>query len=75
MWRNDVNDKSLFPAPLELADQMIGRLKVLELFRLAGFLIAKCIVDDRIIDLPFSPLFWKKVKGQKIFLQDISILD
>lgn len=29
MWRNDVQDKSLFPAPLELADQMIGRLKVL----------------------------------------------
>ncbi len=48
---------------------------MLELFRLAGFLIAKCIADDRIIDLPFSPLFWRKVKGEQIFLHDITALD
>ena len=29
MWRSDMKDRSLFPAPLSLADKMIGRAKVL----------------------------------------------
>ena len=75
MWRKDTRNNDLFPAPLEQANKMIGSSKALNLFKLSGFLVAKCIVDDRIIDLPFSPLFWRKTRKEKLFLQDICEID
>jgi hypothetical protein len=37
--------------------------QIYEIFRLCGTIIAKAIVDDRQIDLPISPLFWKLCMG------------
>ncbi len=63
-------DNGLFPAPLALttgngsSNEEIQ--KVYELFRLAGTMIAKSIVDDRLIDLPLSSLFWDLLLGKVI---------
>ena len=38
--------------------------KVYEIFRLAGMITAKSISDDRLVDLPFSPIFWDLVLGK-----------
>lgn len=63
-------DNGLFPAPLALitsngsSNEEIQ--KVYELFRLTGTMIAKSIVDDRLIDLPLSSLFWDLLLGKVI---------
>lgn len=49
--------------------------KVYEMFRLAGILMAKSIVDDRLIDLPISPLWWDLLLGRKMNLFDLDKLD
>ena len=58
-------DNSLYPSPLNL--QKIGNedlQKVYDVFRLTGMMIAKSISDDKLIDLPLSPLFWDLVLGK-----------
>jgi hypothetical protein len=52
--------------------------KIYEIFRLAGTMVAKSIVDDRLIDLPISPLWWdlllgKVIKPFALFLNTISL--
>lgn len=49
--------------------------KVYEIFRLAGTMMAKSIVDDRLIDLPISPLWWDLLLGKKMNLFDLERLD
>ena len=38
-------------------------------------MIAKSIVDDRLIDLPISPLWWDLLLGKKMNIFDIDKLD
>jgi hypothetical protein len=38
-------------------------------------MIAKSIVDDRLIDLPLSPLFWDLLLGRKMTIFDLERLD
>lgn len=58
-------DNTLFPSAINVLQINNEELqKVYELFRLAGMMIAKSISDDRLIDLPISPLFWDLVLGK-----------
>lgn len=38
-------------------------------------MVAKAIVDDRQIDLPISPLFWKICLGHQMSIFDMQKLD
>ena len=58
-------DNSLYPSPVNLVK--IGNeemQRVYDVFRLAGMMVAKSISDDKLIDLPLSPLFWDLVLGK-----------
>ncbi|KAJ3099309.1 Ubiquitin fusion degradation protein 4 [Phlyctochytrium planicorne] len=56
----------LFPAPmsLDIANVDRGR-KILSLFRSLGVFVAKALLDSRIVDMPFSPLFLEMVVGEE----------
>ena len=65
IWRKNMPDNGLFPAPLALNSQNNEEMqKVYELYRLAGTMMAKSITDDRLIDLPLSSLFWDLLLGK-----------
>ena len=42
-------------------------LKIEAAFRLAGTVIARAILDERVLDLPLSPLFWSIVLEKVIY--------
>jgi hypothetical protein len=46
-----------------------------DLFRMAGTFVAKSIVDDRLIELPISPLMWKILLGKKTNMFDLKYLE
>ena len=76
IWRKQMTDNTLFPAPLNLLKASNEEvLKLYELFRVAGMMIAKSISDDKLIDLPLSPLFWELCLGKKMNLFDLERLD
>lgn len=67
MWRHDdvvgdyVSSKSgLFPMPMSASQKTTSTGKMtLKLFETLGRFVAKAMVDFRIIDMPFSPAFFK----------------
>ena len=66
LWR-PMTDNTLFPAPLSM--QLLNQediQKAYEFFRVMGVMMAKSIVDDRLIDLPVSPVWWDIILG-KVF--------
>jgi len=79
LWRS-MEKGTLFPAPLdpnkpEAGINRIGLNDVLEYFRLAGWLSARAILDERLVDLPFAELFWDLVIGKRPTFIDIKRLD
>ena len=65
LWRRGVSDNSLYPKAINNKDISPEDAKRIgELFRLAGTMVAKSIVDDRLIDLPLSPLMWQIMLGK-----------
>ena len=46
-----------------------------EFFRLAGTMMAKSIVDDRLIDLPLSSVWWDILLGKKMSIFDLERID
>lgn len=42
--------------------------KIEALFRLIGAVIARAIMDERVVDLPLSPLFWSIVLEKVCFV-------
>ncbi|KAJ1555410.1 Ubiquitin fusion degradation protein 4 [Nowakowskiella sp. JEL0078] len=56
----------LFPAPMtsEILESDSGR-KCLELFKSLGVFVAKALLDSRMVDLPFNPIFLEMVVGQE----------
>jgi hypothetical protein len=67
LWYKNSNNNKLYPAPIKEDAEKNSRYKEnLEMFKLLGFVIARALYDDRLIDIPLSPLFWslllKKVK-------------
>ena len=49
--------------------------KIYDLWRLAGSMVAKSIVDDKLMDLPFNSLFWDIVLGKKTSLFDLEKIE
>lgn len=75
MWR-ECTDNLLFPYPVCLACLPAETTKqVYEVFRLCGTIVAKAIVDDRQVDLPISPLFWRLCLGAQLSIFDMQKLD
>lgn len=69
LWRHDsaaqseyVQAPALFPAPA--SSDAIERVRTL--FRALGQLIAKALLDGRIVDVPFHPLFWRAVLRRRV---------
>ena len=77
IWRKNMPENDLFPAPMSLNSVSNEEVqKSYELFRLVGTMIAKSIVDDRLIDLPISSLFWDLLLGKVIyFILNIFIIE
>jgi hypothetical protein len=67
-------DNTLFPSPLNLVKIGSEEMqRVYEVFRLAGMMVAKSISDDKLIDLPLSPLFWDLVLGKVCILNKLIV--
>ena len=65
LWRKDVKDNCLFPQPLDVRNINSEEAKRIgDIYRMAGTFVAKSIVDDRLIELPISPLMWKILLGK-----------
>ncbi|KAJ3191722.1 Ubiquitin-protein ligase [Irineochytrium annulatum] len=56
----------LFPAPIttEVARSEKGK-KIFGIFKSLGTFVAKALLDSRIVDMPFSPLFLEMVIGEE----------
>lgn len=75
MWRN-TQDNLLFPSPVSTREfSKESQQKIFEVFRLCGTIVAKAMTDDRQIDLPISPLFWKLCLGSQLSIFDYEKLD
>ena len=73
LWR-PMEKNSLFPAPLDPESDVVNK-DTIEVFKLAGWLCARAITDERLIDLPFDGLFWEVVLGANPTLIDIMKID
>lgn len=66
LFRKDVPLGMLFPAPfdsgkLQRSSDIVGAtaMTILERFQLLGQLLARCLLDGRLVDLELHPLFWR----------------
>ncbi|KAJ3299339.1 Ubiquitin fusion degradation protein 4 [Borealophlyctis nickersoniae] len=56
----------LFPAPISKEEATMDKGKrTLDLFKSLGTFVAKALLDSRIVDLPFSPIFLEMVVGEE----------
>lgn len=92
MWRDDNTDPSsnfvftslgLFPKPrsAQFFETGPGK-KVLSIFNALGIFVARAMLDSRILDLNFNPLFFKLVKAlkqsgevSKLSINDVKFVD
>ena len=65
-------DGSLFP---KLLNDNENNEEVLKLFKLLGFIIGRAIVDDRLLDIPLSKVFWNLALDKPILFKNIKIID
>ncbi|XP_020102558.1 E3 ubiquitin-protein ligase UPL4-like [Ananas comosus] len=91
LWRGDCSEKGvvhadgyvfapfgLFPHPWSVAGSSSGGIDfsdVLKHFFLLGQLVARAILDGRILDLPLSKPFYKAMLDQEIDMYDIESFD
>jgi len=61
-------DLSLFPSPVNSHSNR-------KLFEILGFVIARALYDDRLIEIPLSSLFWDLVLDRSISFRKISKID
>jgi E3 ubiquitin-protein ligase TRIP12 len=64
----------LFPAPLAPSERSSGS-PVVEHFRLLGRSVAKALQDNRLLDLPLNPVFFRAALGKPLDLYDVSEVD
>lgn len=64
----------LFPAPLQQQQRQAGS-SVVEYFRLLGRSVAKALQDNRLLDLPLNPVFFKAALGKPLDIYDLSQVD
>lgn len=69
-----VAPQGLFPAPLP-PGQRGDDSKAVSHFRLLGRAVAKALQDNRLLDLPLSPLFYRLALQRRVDLFDIRRLD
>merc|ERR1712071_604423 len=62
------NKSGLFPLPCSRSVKAGPLAKIRSKFRFLGKFIAKAIMDSRMLDLPFSPIFYHWLLGQESFL-------
>lgn len=63
------SDNSLFPLPLLNSDKFVSKKhENLKLFLILGYVIARGIYDDRLIDIPLNALFWDIVLEKVILV-------
>eukprot|EP01017_Pseudomicrothorax_dubius_P017697 TRINITY_DN19876_c0_g1_i2.p1 TRINITY_DN19876_c0_g1~~TRINITY_DN19876_c0_g1_i2.p1 ORF type:complete len:393 (+),score=87.06 TRINITY_DN19876_c0_g1_i2:64-1242(+) len=90
MWRK-TSDGSLFPSPIDpldlrefkhssnrrrpKADDERDFEKLHLLFRLTGTMVAIALLDERTLDLPLSPIFWRLVLDLPVTVADIALVD
>lgn len=77
IWRAGMQDNTLYPSPINLVSINLDDdlQRIYDVFRLTGMMIAKSISDDRLIELPLSPVFWDLVLGKKMNIFDLERLD
>ena len=63
-------DKSIYPAI-----GLNNNKKYLNLFKLLGYIVARVIYDDRLLDFPISRLFWNLLLNKSVKFTDIKIID
>ena len=63
-------DKSIYPAI-----GLNNNNKYLKLFKLLGYIVARVIYDDRLLDFPISRIFWNLLLNKSVKFSDIKILD
>eukprot|EP01022_Parablepharisma_sp_SALTPOND_P018813 TRINITY_DN3126_c0_g1_i1.p1 TRINITY_DN3126_c0_g1~~TRINITY_DN3126_c0_g1_i1.p1 ORF type:complete len:844 (-),score=94.00 TRINITY_DN3126_c0_g1_i1:742-3273(-) len=75
LWR-PMENGTLFPAPLDpkARDSEVSK-KIPMYFKYMGWLVARTINDERLIDLPFSEIFWDLILGRSLTLVDIARID
>eukprot|EP00054_Salpingoeca_dolichothecata_P027304 m.199673 g.199673 ORF g.199673 m.199673 type:complete len:1952 (-) comp25923_c0_seq1:47-5902(-) len=68
------NANGLFPAPVASSKDCAVRL---QLFGLLGRFLAKAVVDNRLVDMTFSPVFYRWLLGQEdqLGLSDLQYVD
>ena len=62
-------DYSLFPLPLINNESLNDKIK--KLFNVIGYVIARGLYDDRLIDIPLNSLFWDLILERPINLKSI----
>ena len=76
MWRKNTTDGGLYPRCLQITPENQSDIQaVCDKFHLAGFFVAKSILDDKLIDLPISELMWDLIFERKKNLFDLKKLD
>ena len=75
MWK-ETSDNTLYPNPLNFKKRSAkDRKRIEKFFELAGTIIARSMMDERLIDLPISVVFWKLVFSETAMLDDLEKLD
>lgn len=66
-WRNTGEETGLFPAPSSKEDIVF--------WEALGRIIGKALADDRLLELPLSPVFWKLIFRRPILFSDLEMVD
>lgn len=72
LFRQGVPGGMLFPAPRDpqwLRGEDQAAQQILERFRLLGQVVAKCILDGRLVDVQLHPLFWRSALNSAPFTE------
>ena len=64
-----------FPEYASMTSSKLSVKRIISLFEFMGSLIAKSILDDRLIDLPLSTLFWDLLLGKDFNLWDLQTIN
>lgn len=72
LWR-PMENGSLFPAPVDPNKQESNNIYAL--FKYMGWLTARAINDDRLLDLPFADIFWELVLQKPLNMTDFYKID
>lgn len=75
MWK-ETTDNTLYPNPLNFKKRTSKEKKKIEkFFELVGTIVARSLMDERLIDLPISVVFWKLVFAETAILDDVDKID